>query len=317
MKHLTLISLILIAFSSKSQRIETAINFSNKKGNFVFEVENDMLFSTDSYYTAGAGFSYTNVNIKKTPAQLFFKPKNKDVLTYTGFGFQQRIFTPYSITQPELIENDQPYSAYLLLSNYSVIINPIKRIRISNELGIGYMGKEALGYEVQSLVHKVVGSPEPLGWDKQLNNIYIIDYQVRIEKGFGSDWFASHFSPFMAARIGTLTDRLQVGYSIRFGNRTKYLTAEADPKGKFIWEWVFSSNFQGVFYDASLQGNLFESSPNSLNSEQVISRQYQFRTGFNLNYNRISFRYMLNFNSSNFNEATFHRFGSLNIGFSF
>jgi hypothetical protein len=306
---------------SFGQRTETAIDFSQKKNRFVFETENDMLFNSDSYYTAGIAFSYTHKNLQKTPAQFLLKPKNDSVYTFTGFGFQQRMFTPFSITEPNSIANDQPYSAYLLITNYSVLINPKKKLKISNEIGFGMMGEKALGEEIQSIVHEIVGSPIPIGWENQLQNSFLIDYQFRIEKGFFNDWTAEHLVPFAAARVGTLTNRVQFGLAAKFGNKSKHLKLnETSLKSNehFIWEWVYEANLQGVFYDATLQGGMFgPRDPNALEKKDVISAQFQMRTGLNLFYKRYSLRYMIFFNSTNFVTAKTHSYGSVNLGFSF
>ncbi len=311
---------LFFPFVAFTQRTETALDFSTKNSRLVLEVENDMLFSTDSYYTAGIGLAYTHKNLRKTLAQLIIKPKSQKVLTFTGFGLEQRIFTPYSITQPDKIENDQPYSAYLLATNYTVIVNPEKNLKLSNELGIGIMGPAAGGEQAQTLVHKIVNSPIPLGWENQLQNTFLIDYRFRIEKGFGGDWLANHLIPFWGARVGTLTNRVQIGAMLKLGNKQKFLRYDQNLdklQHKFIWEWTFVANLQGVFYDATLQGSMFKDDPNALDNSEKISHQYQFRTGVNLYYYNFTLRYMLNFNSASFDSAVYHRFGSINIGFSF
>lgn len=303
-----------------SQRTETAVNFNTEKSRLIFETENDMLFSSDSYYTAGTALSFTHKNIKKSPAQLIIKSKKAENYTYTGFGFQQRIFTPYNIDDPNSIKNDRPYSAYLLVTNFATIINPNKKIKISNEIGIGIMGEAAKGEEVQKSVHRIIGAITPIGWDNQLGSAFLIDYQLRIEKGFFNDWTASHFTPFASSRIGTLTNLVQAGLLTKWGNKGNYLVNASIPlelDNKLIWEWVFEINLQGVFYDATLEGGLFDNDPNAITKDETISRQYQLRTGVNLYYNKISLRYMIKFNSTDFNSAFIHRYASINIGFAF
>ncbi len=315
-----LLIFILLPTLAYTQRTEKAIDFSSHKNRLIFELENDMLFSTDSYYTAGLGLTYTHKHLKRTPAQLILKPKSEHVLTYSGFGIEQRLFTPSSIIMPDEIANDQPYSAYILATNFSVIVNQEKKMKLSNEIGIGVMGPLAGGEEVQSFVHKIVGSAIPIGWNEQLQNTFLIDYQFRIEKGFGPDLLANHLVPFFGARVGTLTNRVQIGAMLKLGNKDKYLQHNINTKSlkkKFIWEWIFSANLQGVFYDAVLQGSMFREDKNALNRSETTSHQYQFRTGVNLFYHNFSLRYMLNFNSSNFNAAVYHRFGGINIGYSF
>ncbi len=310
---------LFIPILSFSQRTEVALSFSEKNNRLDFELNNDMLFSTDNYYTAGIAFSYTNKKFEKTLAQLILKPRFKNVLNYSGFGVEQRMFTPTSITQPGLVPHDQPYSAYLLLTNFSVNVNLERKMKVSNEIGVGLMGPYAFGEEMQTLVHKAVGSAIPVGWENQLRSTFLLDYQFRIERGFGADWFANHVVTFVDARFGTLINRIQLGTMIKFGNKNRYLQelSLGNIEKKLIWEWVFSANLQGVFYDATLQGGLFSNDPNALSSNEIISHQYRFRMGVTLYYQNFSLRYMINYNSSTFNESVYHRYGGINIGYSF
>ena len=179
------------------------------------------------------------------------------------------------------------------------------------------MGPAAGGEEMQTFVHEIVNSPKPTGWENQLQNTFLIDYHFRVEKGVFKNKMANHFIPFAAARVGTLTNRVKIGMMVKLGNRNNYFSSLPNTKNKFIYEWVFSANLMGVFYDATLQGSLFKDDPNALDKSEIVSHQYQFRTGFNANYKNFTLRYMLNFNSSNLNSTIFHRYGSVNFGYSF
>ena len=303
------------------QRTEMAIDFNKKTNRLVFEVENDLLFQSDHYYTSGTSLSYLNKKLKYSPAQFILKSKNTEAIRFSGFGVEQRMFTPYSILRPDSIVDDRPYSAYLLATNFSVLINPKKHLKISNELGIGIMGPAGGGEWAQSLVHQIIGSPIPIGWENQLKNAFLIDYQFRIEKGFFGDWTANHIIPFAKARVGTLTDRIGLGLLIKFGNVNKTLAEYGHPekyKNRFVWQWVLETNLQGVFYDATLQGGLFNGDEAiDLARQETISRQYQVRMGVNFYYKSLYLRYMINFNSQDFISGVIHRYGSLNIGVSF
>ncbi len=324
MKHYhTVILLIFILFARQglAQRTENAIYFTEQNSRMVLEIENDLLFNTDSYYTAGIALSYTNRKLHKTPTQLILNLITKKDIDITGFGIQQRIYTPYSIEQPNIIANDRPYSAYVLFSNYSVFINSSKRTVISTELGIGAMGPIAGGEEVQSAVHELLGNTKPIGWENQLNNAFLIDYHMRIEKSFFKGSFSEHFIPFAELRVGTLTDRVKMGLKFRVGNKSNSmmkLTKGKYSSKKFIWEWIISGNLQGVFYDATLQGGVLNKDESiALPKQDVIEQQFQVRMGVNFYIKRFSFRYMVKYNSKDFANAVVHRYGSVNFGYSF
>ncbi len=316
-----LIILLFVIGESYSQRTENAIYFSNENARIVLEVENDILFNTDSYYTSGQALSYTNKKFNKTPAQFLLKLITKKEANFTGIGLQQKIFTPYSIKQPNLVANDRPYSAYFLLSNYSVSINLENKTIVSNEIAIGAMGSIAMGEQSQKFVHKIIHSPTPVGWENQLNNAFLIDYTFRVEKSFFSGFASEHVIPYIETRVGTLTDRVKIGFKIRFGNKNKSMVnlAKGNYDGsKIIWEWIFRANLQGVFYDATLEGGLFNKEETvELPVQDIIERQYQLRMGLNFYYKNLSLRYMIYYNSKDFRNGLVHKYGSVNLGYSF
>lgn len=318
--YIPIILFVSCSLSVIGQRTETAVYYGQEKSRLIIEIENDLLFQSDNNYTVGLAISYTNNALKKTPAQLILRSRKAEYVTFSGFGFQQRIYTPHSIVDPYGIENDRPYSAYMLATNFSVLIKPKQRLKLSNEIGIGVLGNFAGGKEVQTFVHEIIDSDLPIGWDDQLGNTFLIDYQFRIEKGFFGEWTAQHFIPFMAARIGTLTDRINIGIMAKLGNNTNMFTGTTEHKelkDRIIWEFVYEVDLQGVFYDATLEGGLFSNDMAALDRKETIARQYGMRFGVNLYYRALSFRYMAKFNSNTFHAGGADRYGSVNFGIAF
>lgn len=323
LKYILLIVIFFFRFQfSIGQRTETAMNFDDHTSHFTLEEENDFFFNTDQYYTAGEAFSYTHKNLNKTPAQLLMRKRDVDNISFSGFGIEHRMFTPYSTTFPDSISNDRPYSSYFMITNFSVLIKPMQHLKMSTEIGIGVLGPAAAGKQIQSVIHKLIDSARPIGWGNQLNNSFIIDYQFRIEKGFFTPWIANHFIPVGEVRVGTLQNKLALGLMIKFGNSIKYLSdynEVLNKSKKIIWDWVFEAKFKEVFYDATLQGGLMNGDEldKTLNTKNVLTTQYHFRTGVNIYYTGIFIRFMINYNSTDFASGVSHKYGSINIGFAF
>lgn len=83
-------------------------------------------------------------------------------------SFGQGLFTPEGHGPSELTPDDRPYAAVLL---FSVGYNARKGDHLTtNQLRLGMVGPSARGNEVQSSVHKVIGSPHFNGWDHQLRD---------------------------------------------------------------------------------------------------------------------------------------------------
>lgn len=304
------------------QRTETAVNFDGNTSHFTIEVENDFLYGTDQYYTAGEAFTYTHKNLKKTPAQLLMRKKDMDNISFSGFGIEHRMFTPFSTIFPDSISNDRPYSSYFMMTNFTVLIKPAQHLKMSTEIGVGVLGPAAQGEQIQTGIHELINSKKPIGWEKQLNNSFILDYQFRIEKGFFTPWIANHIVPIGEVRLGTLQNKLALGLMLKFGNSNKYLSGANEVqnnKNKLVWDWVFEAKFQDVFFDATLQGGLMNGDEvgKTLDAQNVLSNQYHLRTGINIYYAGIFVRFMMNYNSADFTAGISHKYGSLNIGFAF
>ncbi len=80
-------------------------------------------------------------------------------------GLTQQIYTP-SITHPRKVPLDRPYAA--ILSTGAAL--QLERPRTRHQFGaaVSVTGEPALGEPVQRLVHRLLGAPEPIGWDQQL-----------------------------------------------------------------------------------------------------------------------------------------------------
>lgn len=314
--------LLIVSEFGLGQRTETAINFDAKTNHLRFDYENDVLYSSDHYYTGGLAITYMHQRLKNTPAQLILKAKNPVSSTYSGFGVEHRLYTPYSITDPYAMPIDRPYAAYFMASNFSVLINMEKHLKLSNEIGIGVMGPAAGGEEMQSYVHKILNAYQPIGWDEQLSNTFLLDYQFRVEKGFFDPWISTHITPIAEARVGSLKDEIAIGLKLDFGNVNGALAAakSADKGGSeaFIWEFVFEAKIAGVLYDATLQGGPFNNQDiYALTTQDIYARQYRIRIGVNLYYQGFYLRYMTYLNSADFTNAVAHPYGGIYLGFSF
>lgn len=320
-ESITVILVTLLGLHTFGQRTETALYFNQRNTHIHIESENDLLFQTDYYYTAGIALSYIDENLKNTPAQLILRSKKPNLISFNGFGIEQRIFTPFSIKSPYNSKDDRPYTAYIMLSNFSTIINLNKHLKIGNEIGFGVMGPAAKGKEVQTYVHKKIGSTLPNGWENQLRNSFLFDYLFRIEKGFFNNWTANHIIPIAELRAGTLIDKMAIGLVIKFGNVNKSLQKKSEvnlSKKTLVWEWLFEGKYQRIVYDATLQGGIMSKDRViPLSKSEILSRQYHLRSGVNLYYSRFFFRYMIYFNSKNFSSGKTHQFGSINVGVSF
>ncbi len=138
---------------------------------------------------------------------------------------------------------DHP-SHTLTLSHVSVVNMPEKMMRIVSDLRLGVMGPASLGFRTQELAHSVSNPSRPtLGWEYQLQNDFIINYDIRLEKGvFSIDLACIGFMG--KGRLGTLHTGLEAGLWFILNKSSPYVI----PSDK-VMPWIGN-------LDASLSSEL-------------------------------------------------------------
>lgn len=149
--------------------------------------ENDAVFGdSDRYYTNGMRFELWfpagQVNATR-PMSLFgsglsgssmpkkdhwfefWKLNRPGCRSLVGFSFGQTMFTSSNIRTPVVSSADRNYAAHLYLGG--MIYESCAGRDIYLELTIGALGPPAMGEQSQTLIHRLIGSPPPQGWDDQ------------------------------------------------------------------------------------------------------------------------------------------------------
>ncbi len=138
---------------------------------------------TDRYYTNGMriDYFYTKKHKAKFPSSLLLNISDDNNNIY-GLGIAQFMFTPKNIAVPEIQYNDRPYSGalYSILSLQS--IDKIKKTKVSSEIRLGVLGPMSFAKETQTWAHRVINYTKPEGWNNQVPNDIILNYNISIEK---------------------------------------------------------------------------------------------------------------------------------------
>ena len=102
----------------------------------------------------------------------------------------------------EPIINDRAYAGYL----YLFLNKNIKYNNVFDSFGvnIGFTGDLSFGEEIQKVVHDMIGSPEPMGWDNQIDNefLFMLSWLIipKIYTNLGTPF--TSFSPSIEFRYG-------------------------------------------------------------------------------------------------------------------
>lgn len=139
---------------------------------WVIEYENDIFAGEDRFYSNGIRLSRVG-QVRRPPpwlakvARAFPGIDEADVLPYR-FSIGHNIFTPADIESPEFPPDDRPYAAWLNFQFATGTASERGADRVY--VGLGVVGPLAFGEEIQKAIHNAIGSPEPIGWDRQLRN---------------------------------------------------------------------------------------------------------------------------------------------------
>jgi hypothetical protein len=201
-----------------------------------FTHDNDCISPTpkkDRYYTAGTQLAVDWRQTSNTWINTLLPSPFTGGASWYRAALMQHIQTPQNLKDRELQPKDYPYAATLYGSlqrkNYSAAGDQ----EVTSSFWLGMMGPAALGEETQKALHRMLHFKEPLGWQHQIVNNIVINYntayalnvlkkgpsrlnvQAGLEAGslfsnfqLGAEWLVTH-TP--ARFTGQLSDALRPG----------------------------------------------------------------------------------------------------------
>lgn len=257
-------------------------------------LENDLTNDTDRYFTNGIRLTRTSP-IGDVPSSVV--DAARPLIGTIGsvrwtVGIGQNMYTPADITLAEPELDDQPYAGWL----YGTVgvLNDLatgegRRTQTSVQLSLGVVGPAAMGEEAQKLVHKIIHSPEPQGWDHQLHNEPAVlltlerRWVVPSEPVLGN--LRGDVSPHVGAALGNVFTHASAGLTLRFGEPPRFdygpprlqphtpgseYFAPSQPDDAFAWYLFAGAEGRAVAHNIFLDGNTFRDSP-SVDKELLVA----------------------------------------------
>jgi len=220
-----LVGLVIVFVANLGVVASASGKEASKTGIFTFVLENDLFYNTDSNYTNGVSLIWVPPN-ERTPrwalriAHLLpWFPADSEM--GHGYAVGQNMFTPKDITATDPPLDDRPYAGWL----YGTVALTAETGRQLDQLAltIGVVGPASYAEETQKFIHEITGSPEPNGWDTQLNNELgvFVSYQ-RSWREFATTTLANlelDVSPNFGGALGNVYTYLNTGFTLRYGKR--------------------------------------------------------------------------------------------------
>ena len=267
---------------------------------FQLYIENDSAGGgTDRYYTNGIKFG-GGVNANRLIERLFQEPAEKVLKRFldnpgdvhVGLFLGQNMYTPKRITVSGPQPFDRPWAAWLYVGGVaqSVAKNRLQTV----EFDLGMVGPAALGEEVQTAWHGIVGADRPEGWSNQIHNEpgVLLTY---LEKWRFGNSTGLEVVPHFGGSVGNVMTLARAGGIVRVGrNMSGFGPDTIEPGGAMLQrvrlrdpqsqddrhEWyVFAGlDARGVAHNIFLDGNTFRSSP-SVDRRDFV---YDLKAGFSV-----------------------------------
>jgi hypothetical protein len=312
---------------------------ADDKGVFSLTVENDSLSSgADRNYTSGIRLGYVS-EAERVPDWLqgagsFTRALSNSEPDFWGFAIGHSIFTPEDIQANPAPPDQHPYAGWLYMQ-ISVGAEEDRsdgrapRFLDTYELELGLTGPSALGEEAQSGIHQILGAPEPLGWDSQLNDevafAVSFDRRWRALRLFGDflGGIEADLTPSAGVTLGTLRTEAHAGVAARIGQRidSDYGPPRVRPSlagvehfsgGPLSWSIFAGVQGRAVGHNLFLDGNTFEDSP-SVERNPLVG---DFQTGFTVSLGGARLAYTYVWRTEEFEtQPTRQDFGALALSF--
>lgn len=286
--------------------------------------ENDFFSSTDRYYTQGVYLELIFPAFKKLLLAKILIPLTSHsgkILNYYGLSLERQGFTPRSIRHEGIYYGERPYAGVAYVTHSLVSINTEKTIRLTTRINLGFMGPNLRGAQEQKGIHYALGNIQPLGWENQIENDYVLNYDLFIEKGL---LIKKHLeiTGIMEARAGTLYDDIGVGQMIRIGWMQPYFNNLGTTRNKSVRKFQFyfyaKGKIKAVGYNATMQGGVINH--NSIYTIPASDIERHVKTvyfGIVIAYKRFSIEHYRAFISPEFKNGLSHGWGRIGVNYCF
>lgn len=313
------------------------------KGTLSFVAENDLFGSSrDQHYTHGSKVSW--LSPRNAAPEFAYDVANFLPMFPDGgslrisYSAGQSIFTPDDIRIVEPPEDSRPYAGWLY-AGIGIVSESDDQID-SLDLNIGMVGPASLAEQTQKTWHGFIGSPEPLGWDTQLENEpgILLTYERKwrsliqfdeedigvlgLWPGLGID-----VTPHVGGAIGNVLTYGAAGATLRFGEDLRNDlggpqrirpslpgSAYFDPVDLLGWYLFAGAEGRIVARNIFLDGNSFEGSRDV--DKEILVGDLQFGAAVIFPVARIAYTHIIR--SKEFDtQENIDQFGAISVSFRF
>lgn len=306
-----------------------------------FQIENDDVLPvpysqpSDRFYTNGVRISFSRSAVESTddgtslPAWLrWIRNRCRNCTLYPTLSMGQQIFTPENIEIEEVQPGERPWGAWLY-GGLGAAMDTSPQTRHDVEFQLGVTGDAAGGEFLQTLWHRIIGSPKPRGWGNQLgtdigiNGFYTYQHILRPRNPPRViDW---DFVPNVKAAVGTIATYAGTGGTFRIGRnitdfpyspiRPSERRVSVDALPEFEIYGFIGADVRAVAYNYFIEGSLFSDDQVTPEPKRYV---WDFNFGITARFRRYNITYAVVRRSEEFERTVgtdrgIHSYGSLSF----
>lgn len=309
--------ILTVAKYTSAQIIDNTPSFKNSGNTYIrFQYDNDFFTKTDEYYTQGIHVELVDPSLKKNPlSNLLLSLKNSDKkygLSIDHFGY-----TPTSIRSNEILFEDRPFCGNLSVKSFVIATDSKNQQRLSSAIVTGIMDPAAGGKEMQTTIHQWLNNTIPQGWQHQIKNDVIINYNINYEKKL-----LNHNNNFLLngtgdIKLGTHDNKISAGMNFMAGNFNNPYQPMKEKIKKVTYYLYGQAKAGFTAYDATLQGGIVnKNSPYTIAAKDITRLTFQGDYGIVVQFNKLYLEYSQSILTKEFTSGKFHRWGGFSIGIS-
>lgn len=145
-------------------------------------IDNDIFLFDDYYYTAGQDIVYRRlVKPERKLHKRFNKPDQTPSKILVTYRYGNKIYTPKEIKYRTPRNMDRPYAGWNY-GNFSITRLKGKSTVSQLETEIGLVGEISGMGQVQQWWHTETGFPTPKGWEYQIENEVVVNFNFQLYK---------------------------------------------------------------------------------------------------------------------------------------
>ena len=189
----------------------------------------ELSFENDWFFPGGGDDDYSN--------GLRISLENLDRWEFT---IGQNFYTPQDISRSDFQKGERPYASWLYVGSATRLEDVDSREERTFELQMGMTGKLALGKEVQTGWHALVGATKPRGWAHQIKPvpgwvglIGIWEHRVNYTFQTADSIKYAQFAPYYRLTFGNVHINGAFGASIQLGYNLPSRNAKRHDPVKF------------------------------------------------------------------------------------